>query len=220
MDTGRELLQPNLSDDVDPQTLEIYEQIRAGAFSPAQLQWLLDRDNLIDRFLCTKGFERRLNDYLIRGIKGVLIAIDVDDFKAFNDSQGHPAGDNLLKRGAKILFEQTRISNPTAAQIEQRHRRDEAKDLLGRTGGDEFSVFLVGASLRDAINAAIRIRHNLAAAVRREFPGYGPDQTMSLGLSEVKPEDTAATIRQRADQALYIAKSGGGSIPGESISIL
>lgn len=215
-----ESIQPNSLTDIDPQTIEVYEGIRTGTFSALQLQWLLDRDPLIDRFLGIRGFERRLEYYLKKRIKGVLIAIDVDDFKLFNDSQGHPAGDSLLKRSAKILFEQTRVSNPTAVQQELRHHRDEEKDLLGRTGGDEFSVFLVDASMHDAVNAAIRIRHHLADAVRQEFPGYGSDQTMSLGLSAVQPEDTIETIRRRADKALYLAKNGKASIPQEAIVIL
>lgn len=217
----QELGSQPLVEDVEPETQEVHDQIRAGSFTPAQLQLLFDRDKIAEGFLNIKGFERRLSRYLEAGIDGVLIAVDVDDFKRFNDNQGHPAGDLLLAKAAKILLEQTRISEPTPVQLEKRHNRNAKKDLLGRIGGDEFLVFLVGASLADAEQAALRIRTNIVRVVRQYFPNYGPDQTMSLGLSPIRPDDTGQTLRQRADQALYLAKTGKGSgKPEESIAIL
>lgn len=206
--------------DVDPETERVFEGVRNGTLNIADLQQLLDVDQLTG-FLNTKGFERRLAKYLEVEIEGVLIAIDVDDFKRFNDNQGHPAGDLLLARAARVLLEQTRTSQPTSVQLEKRHHRDQKRDLIGRAGGDEFLVFLVGASLADAEQASIRIRTNIVRAVRQHFPDYGPDQTMSLGLTPLRSEDTVQTFRQRADQALYLAKTGKGSgKPEESIAIL
>lgn len=193
--------------DVDSETLKLYQAIRAGTASVTDLQRILDRDPLINNVLNIRGFERRLERYLKVGVRGVLIAVDVDEFKRFNDSQGHPAGDSLLKISARVLHEQTRTHEPTQTQLEQRSQRNTEKDLLGRAGGDEFLVFLVGATLPDAMQAAKRIRRNMVTAVRQYFPEYGPEQTMSLGLSEVRPDDTIKTIRQRADQALYKAKA-------------
>ena len=222
MDLGRELQQPNLLTDIEPETEETYRRIQAGTFSATQLQYLFDRDKIAEGFLNTRGFERRLARYLEAGVEGVLIAVDVDDFKRFNDNQGHPAGDLLLARAAKVLLEQTRISQPTAVQLEKRRHRDAKKDLLGRVGGDEFLVFLVGASLADAEQASIRIRTNIVRVVRQYFPDYGPDQTMSLGLTPSRlDDDTVQTFRQRADQALYLAKTGKGTEnPEQSIAIL
>ncbi len=206
--------------DVDPETTALFEGIRAGTFSAKDLQDRLDRDSLIEKFLNTSGFERRLKNYLKADIKGVLIAVDVDDLKRFNDSQGQPAGDMLLKKAAQVLLEQTRINPPTALQQEQRHKRNEEMDLLGRAGGDEFLVFLVGAEMPNAMQAAIRIRRSIVESVRQEFPDYGPEQTMSLGLSEVRSGDTVENIRPRADQALYLAKAHKGTgIIEESIAI-
>lgn len=221
-DIGRETRQglgTLLETDIDPQTKEVYEGIRSGALTITALQNLLDADRLTG-FLNTRGFETRLESYLARRVTGVLIAIDVDDFKRFNDTKGHPAGDSLLKRSAQVLLEQTRTDSSTEDQPNRRHKRDQQKDLLGRAGGDEFLVFLVGAEAPDAINAAKRIRRAIVTAVRKQFPDYGPEQTMSLGLSAIRPEDNIATLRQRADQALYVAKQGKGSgIVEDSIAI-
>lgn len=206
--------------DVDPETERVFEGIRNGTLNSTDLQKLIDVDRLTG-LLNTKGFEKRLAKYLEAGIEGVLIAVDVDDFKRFNDTQGHPAGDLLLTKAAKVLHEQTRTSQPTAIQLEKRRHRDEKRDLLGRVGGDEFLGFLVGVSLADAEQASIRIRTNIVRVVRQHFPDYGPDQTMSLGLTPLRTEDTVQTFRQRADQALYLAKTGkGNGKPEESIAIL
>lgn len=209
--------------EIEPRTKDVYEGIVSGKYTTEDLQDLMDSDTLIENFLNIRGFERRLESYLQTGIDGVLVAVDVDDFKKFNDSQGHPAGDVLLKMAAEILREQTRVNPPKDESHEQRQQRNEEYeelDLLGRLGGDEFAVFLVGASIPDAIKAAKRIRHAIVAAVKQLFPDYGPEQTMSLGLSAKLTGDSALAIRQRADQALYLAKEGKESTyPEDAIAI-
>lgn len=208
-----------LEPDIEPETLELVEKIRAGTLGPQDLQARLDRDSLIEKFLNVKGFERRLEKYLKAGVKGILVAVDVDDFKNFNDTEGHPAGDRLLKKAAEVLLKQTRIILPTTTARKQRHKQYEEMDLLGRVGGDEFLVFLVGAQMPDAIEAAKRIRHSINEEIKQDFPNYGPEQTMSLGLTAVRPSDTVLSFRERADAALYVAKEGKGSIPEDAITV-
>lgn len=199
------------SPDIDPQTQAFYDGIKTGSVSIEEFQDRLDKEPALEHFLNSAGFEKRLRKYLERGVTGVFIAVDLDNFKLFNDTNGHPAGDNLIQVAAEILAQQTRVKQPPAHQQEQRRQQYEELDLLGRVGGDEFAVFLVGATMPNAIRAAKRIRCSIVGVVQAIFPDYGPEQTMSLGLSEIRIGDTAKDLRGRADKALYVAKQGKGS---------
>jgi len=207
-------------EDVDSETSQVYEGIRNGTLEATDLQKLFDTDKLTG-FLNLKGFERRLERYLVKGVKGVLIAVDVDEFKRFNDTEGHPLGDRLLQTSAQVLLHQTRLNPLDIRHPEHRHlERTQEHDLVGRVGGDEFLVFLAGAEMPDAIKAAKRVRSAIADTAKQRFPSYKPEQTMSLGLTAVRPSDNAGLLRQRADAALYEAKKGRGSgIIEESIAV-
>ncbi|MBI4039746.1 GGDEF domain-containing protein [Candidatus Daviesbacteria bacterium] len=196
--------------EIDPEHQRIYESIQAGTMTVEELSRLLDADGLIEG-LNIKGFERRLNAYLEEGIGGALIAVDLDYFKAFNDSEGHPAGDDLLRLAGRILHDQTRTSEAEAEFKERRQNRREELDLLAR-GGDEFLVFLVEAGQSDSIDAAKRIRAAIESESKKAFPNYNRPQTMSLGLSVAKEGDNVLSLRSRADEALYEAKKGRGSV--------
>lgn len=195
---------------VIPGVEKIYRQIQTGEISVAQFSKMLYADGVVPEFLNVGGFEITLQEYLKKDITGTLIAVDVDYFKAFNDSEGHPRGDDLLRLTGKILHEQTRTSEPPKEIKDKRQNRQEEFDILARAG-DEFLVFLVGAEIDEAVLAAKRIRIAIEEEARTEFPNYPNKQTMSLGLTALKPDDTVRSIRQRADQALYEAKKGRGS---------
>ncbi len=109
-----------------------------------------------------------------------LLVIDLDDFKAINDSQGHQAGDRLLKEVAAAWRE---VVRPT--------------DLIARFGGDEFVVLLPGCSTATAVQLADRLR----AAMPREL-------TCSVGVVEWSGDDQEQFL-ERADVALYEAKAEG-----------
>ncbi len=197
------VLPPN----IEPETAILYKRIQMGA-PIEELQKHLDRDPKLEGFLNAAAFERRLGNLLKKGVKGVLMAVDMDYFKQFNDSQGHLAGDRLITLAAELLHNQTRTHPPTQEQKEQRLNLNQDQDLLGRLGGDEFAVFFVGAERPDAIKAAERVRSNIVTKAREAFPSYSSEQTMSIGLAPVMPNDTTEALRERADQALYKAKEG------------
>lgn len=198
--------------EVDPRHLEIFNSVKNGALTPKGFSRILDQDGLVGECLNINGFERRLADYLKNGVEGALVAIDVDEFKRFNDSLGHPAGDDLLRLAGKILFQQTRSHPPQETKqkkmAEKRLQRRPELDLIARAG-DEFLVYLVGAKSQGAVNAARRIRNNIVEEARKLFPDYGSEQTISLGITETKTEnDNVKALRQKADSALYEAKAG------------
>ena len=117
----------------------------------------------------------------------VLMA-DVDRFKDYNDTFGHPAGDEVLKRVAAIMRDCTRTI-----------------DCVGRYGGEEFMVILTETSISGALEAAERIRARVAAT---DFSGRGI--TLSIGAAEFpKHADVPASIIAQADSALYEAKRKG-----------
>jgi diguanylate cyclase (GGDEF)-like protein len=123
-----------------------------------------------------------------------LVLIDVDSFKAINDSYGHPVGDDVLVHLARVLREQVRA--------------DDA--VLSRLGGDELAVLLP----RCAPDVAARRGEELLEAVRSR-PLPLPDGTLlalSISVGVAHAASTAGDVRQlysAADAALYAAKRGG-----------
>jgi len=127
-----------------------------------------------------------------------VMMIDADDFKMINDTFGHAAGDRLLKKLAGVL----------RANLK-------GKDVIGRYGGEEFSVVMPNTELREAEMLAERLRRE----VEREGVTEGiPRFTVSIGLSEVNfcdgddGADALAEALLRADQALYAAKRAGRNL--------
>lgn len=121
-----------------------------------------------------------------------LVVLDIDDFKAINDRIGHLAGDSVLATVAERLRSAVR-----------------GADVPCRIGGDEFAVILPESALADAEQLYRRIQ--LAVASRPINPA---DRLhISAGIAELRPDDDAVSLFQRADEALYTAKSSGkGSV--------
>ncbi|MBI3073486.1 MAG: sensor domain-containing diguanylate cyclase [Deltaproteobacteria bacterium] len=129
---------------------------------------------------------RRYNDSLS------LMIYDIDNFKALNDSNGHPAGDYVLSRLTTLVRENLRET-----------------DTLVRWGGDEFLVVLPRCDSQMALNLAERLVRRIAGC---EFPWGGTplSLTLSIGVTALASTDGAEDpLIARADQALYAAKSAG-----------
>jgi diguanylate cyclase (GGDEF)-like protein len=120
-----------------------------------------------------------------------LMFLDLDHFKAINDRHGHAAGDRCLATVSAVL---------------RRHVRP--TDLVARYGGEEFVVVLEGAGVDRAREAAEALRAAVAGAPV-EHDGDDLRVTASIGLSDLRPDDRAEDLLQRADAALYRAKHGG-----------
>lgn len=120
-----------------------------------------------------------------------LLFLDLDCFKALNDSQGHHAGDAALAAVAAALRHELR-----------------PQDLLGRHGGEEFLAVLRGVELPQAIHVATRLCRRVH---RLEIPVDGRQQllTVSIGVSMRRNDDTVDTLVERADHAMYRAKLDG-----------
>lgn len=125
---------------------------------------------------------KRYND------KFSIILFDIDHFKSINDTFGHMIGDQVLIQMAEII---------------QKHTRE--SDIKGRWGGEEFLIILPCTVLQEAMNAAEVLRH---AIEKKKFSEAG-QVTASFGVSEYHAGDLAAILINRADEALYNAKSNG-----------
>lgn len=118
-----------------------------------------------------------------------LMMLDIDHFKALNDRFGHACGDEAL-----CVFAATSLG-------ELREH-----DIMGRLGGEEFALALPGTDLAGALQAAERLRE---AVERVILPNHGYAMTVSIGVVLVDPLEDINAALARADQALYLAKSGG-----------
>ena len=92
-------------------------------------------------------------------------------------------------------------------------------DTVCRYGGEEFTLILPDATLRDAATVAERIRRGFADRSFRPRSGEQVSSTVSVGAAQLRPNETAADLIMRADAALYQAKEAGrnrvaSSIPG------
>ncbi len=116
-----------------------------------------------------------------------LLLIDIDLFKQYNDTFGHPAGDTALQSVARVLLSSLR-----------------PYDFLARYGGEEFVIILPATELADAVLVAERVRGLVAGS---EFPHR--KFTISIGVARLNAEADLKALVQAADNGLYHAKASG-----------
>jgi diguanylate cyclase (GGDEF)-like protein len=159
---------------------------RRACFDP--LTGVLARAAMLDR-------SALLIERAIGGAKGAaLVMVDIDRFKAINDSMGHAAGDRVLKEVAGRMAANCR-----------------AGDLLGRVGGEEFLAVFADVTEAEAVVIAERLRE---AVAREPVTAGGGTVAVSVsgGLMALAPTDAALSLSDamsRADAALYRAKAEG-----------
>jgi diguanylate cyclase (GGDEF)-like protein len=120
-----------------------------------------------------------------------VLIFDLDHFKQINDNYGHMIGDDVLRECVKCTNQALRIT-----------------DMLFRFGGEEFVIILPGVNATGAALAAERLRSIIEKHVFTSHQGAVP-VTASFGTASVTLQETAITIIDRADKALYLAKNAG-----------
>ncbi|MCL7751611.1 diguanylate cyclase [Guyparkeria hydrothermalis] len=177
----------------------VEERTEALQAANAQLETLSRTDGLTD-LANRRAFEEVLEREWAVAVRTKMalsmVMLDVDHFKPFNDRYGHPAGDECLRRIARVLEGPVRRSN----------------DLAARYGGEEF-VLILQDSDRDG---ALTVAEGLQRAVRElAIPNADSSVgvvTVSVGVATRLPDDagqTPADLVRRADEALYLAKREG-----------
>jgi diguanylate cyclase (GGDEF)-like protein len=143
-----------------------------------------------------RAFIRRLDDEVSRvkryGFPLSLVLIDIDHFKLVNDKYGHAAGDNVLRIYAEKIL-----------SIFRHH------DMIARYGGEEFAVLLPNTDLEGVLRALDKVKSSVPN-VKCNFNGVSiPAPTFSAGVTEYRAPESPSQLIERADHALYRAKSLG-----------
>jgi len=140
------------------------------------------------------AMHRRLGAALQAGGTGVVVLLDVDNFKYFNDRHGHAAGDALLRAIAARLREVFPMA-----------------DCVARGGGDEFTAFLPGLALDDAMRLAQRCLEAMRAPLALASAGGTEIVTVSVGVARLDgpAQRTADAVLRACEMALHAAKARG-----------
>jgi diguanylate cyclase (GGDEF)-like protein len=145
-----------------------------------------------------RGFRRSMRILTADAMNGrsavlAVVMVDLDAFKRVNDTEGHAAGDRALVHVADIL---------------RRTRR--ADSVVGRMGGEEFVVGLVGAR-PDALGLAERLRREIAASPWRITASLGIATTPMARVEAEQIRELLGDLVESADRAMYVAKRAGGN---------
>ncbi len=186
----------------DNETLEL--QLKESTAEVARLRTHLEqvrRDattdaltNLANRKAFDEELERAHADTAKTGRPLTLAVIDIDHFKSFNDTWGHQTGDQVLRYVASVIG---RIGAPPRC--------------AARYGGEEFGVIFPGESTGHVRAALEEIRKEICSRTlkRRSTEEDLGTVSVSIGLAEARPGESAHALMERADAALYVSKRSG-----------
>jgi diguanylate cyclase len=127
----------------------------------------------------------------VAGSSLCVAVIDIDQFKAINDTYGHDAGDTVLQHFAQVCRERLR-----------------PQDYVGRLGGEEFLFLLPDLRLNEAVRLIEHTREDYPSA-RLKDHAFDVPYAFSAGVTEVLRHDDQSSVLYRADKALYAAKRQG-----------
>jgi len=149
---------------------------------------------LSNRRIFDKEIQRLVDEYSSTKVPFSIIMLDVDHFKKFNDTYGHQIGDLVLKNVGAILKNGLK-----------------GRDIPTRYGGEEFVILLPETTLKNAciVSEHLRIRIAVRPLLDPNTNEEITKVTISSGVSEIRLDDNAETIVERADKALYLAKESG-----------
>jgi two-component system cell cycle response regulator len=169
------------------------EQLRTSVRASMELAITDPLTGLFNRRYLETHLTNLIEHFSNRGKHLSILAVDVDFFKAINDTHGHDAGDKVLQELALRIKESTR-----------------SIDLCCRTGGEEFILVLPTTEKAAAVIIAERLRKYVAARSFVAGPKSGIPVTISIGVASLaENNDTFEKLLKRADEALYAAKREG-----------
>ncbi|MDE8345301.1 MAG: sensor domain-containing diguanylate cyclase [Acidocella sp.] len=175
------------------QVMELLE-MRRTVIGLSMANARLGQQNLTDALTGVpnrRAYDQKLAEEISRtrrtGTALSLLIVDVDMFKQYNDTFGHPAGDTALQSVARVLLSSLR-----------------PYDFLARYGGEEFAIILPSTDIADALVVAERVRRLVADS---EFPHR--KFTVSVGVARLAADGDHKALVQAADNGLYRAKTSG-----------
>lgn len=170
----------------EEQTLRMNQEKLQAISITDELTKLFNR-RYLDASLQKKIFEARRSNAPLS-----ILMMDVDRFKDFNDTYGHPEGDKVLASLSKLLIQNLR-----------------GEDIACRYGGDEFVIILHNAKQTTALEVAERVRSGFEKTPFNPGGGKTIQVTVSIGVTQLLPDETSEQILSRVDHALYKAKQSG-----------
>ena len=159
-----------------------------------ELQILSETDRMTGLLDRVSG-KRKIDDLLSSGAEGMFLELDIDNFKSFNDTFGHQAGDEVILTVADVIKNTFRTN-----------------DLSMRLGGDEFGVFAVGIVDRNMGEAIInRLFYMLEKKEVEQLKGEKINLSIGARLCRKEESVTFEKLYAEADEALYISKKRKGN---------
>lgn len=154
---------------------------------------------LHNRFWLYQVIERQVHRCTTDGRPMCLIMIDIDDFRAFNEHQGHTHGDHVLSSVANAIGDNLRPA-----------------EIMARSGGDEFVVVLPKVELEMAQRISERLHRGIAGSVPVMPDGSAmPHPTVSIGFVALRPGQTGKQLLAEAGKAISRARDKGGNCISE-----
>jgi len=181
-----------LTKPIEPQRLVSSVTVRAERMKIIRSQMVRDSMTGLFNHTATKELlDTAVANAQRKGEEVCFAMIDADKFKTVNDTYGHPIGDRVLIALARLIRQRVRKS-----------------DIVGRFGGEEFAVILIGCSISEAVTLLNEVRESFAALTFQS-----KDETFfctfSCGIAPLSLYGDATALNAGADEALYAAKHGG-----------
>ncbi len=145
-----------------------------------------------------KAFDKYIRDHVEEAenirVPLILMMLDIDHFKQFNDTYGHQVGDQVLRLVARTLTDNVK-----------------GRDIAARYGGEEFAIILPETSLLSGVKVAELLRKSVESkeVINKTNNETLGRITMSIGVAEFKRGESISEFIERADAALYFAKKNG-----------
>ncbi|MFH1058002.1 MAG: diguanylate cyclase [Pseudomonadota bacterium] len=176
-------------------SLALADRIRTLRSSHQRLEHRANVDALTGLFNANYFRERLASELSLAQEMGhnlSLVLLDIDDFKLYNDTFGHPEGDRVLAALGDVIRTALREA-----------------DLGCRYGGEEFTIILPGASGEQAVPVAERVRILFGATAFEPRPEASVRVSVCAGVAQAQARETVESLMKRADKALYQAKAEG-----------
>ena len=190
--------------DMEENNTRLETSLKASKLEISQLQVNLEAvrnesltdplTSLANRKYFDSALEKSIAQSAATGEPVALLLIDIDHFKAFNDTFGHLTGDQVLRLVAIALKQNVK-----------------GQDIAARYGGEEFAIILPGTTLRSALTVADHVRRAVMTKelMKRSTGEHLGRVTVSIGVAVLQKDEAAQSLIERADNCLYAAKRCG-----------